>query len=434
MRDYPDTWYAATRSDDRRWPRLHGTHAAEVCVVGGGLAGVTTALELARRGRDVILLEAERIGFGASGRNGGFVSPGFARGMTSVMAEIGEDAGRALYALSVEGADYVRKRIAELDGSLKMGDGWIVARRYRDDDGLRHDRDVMAGLGETVELWDTARVRSVLKSRRYFGALHVPAAFHIHPLNYLRRLASAAEAAGGRLCEDSVAHSIAERRGGFAVTTSHGLVQASHVVLATSAYGRGLNGTIERAVLPVATYIGVTSAIGERIPEAIATTAAISDTRRAGDYYRVLAGERILWGGRITTRQSEPGRLAAKMRSDMLSVYPQLGLPAMDYAWGGLMGYALHKMPIIGELAPGLWVATAFGGHGLNTTAMAGLLIARAIAGENDAVRRFAPFGPRWAGGPLGRAGVQLSYWAMQARDRMDEAKARRRSRAGAAP
>lgn len=426
MQDYPESWYAATRTDDQRWPMLSGRTEPEICVIGGGLAGVTTALELARRGRDVVLIEAERIGFGASGRNGGFVSPGFARSMASVMAEIGAQAGKALHALSVEGCDYVRARVEEFDPALRMGEGWIVARRYRDDDGLRRDRDFLVGeLGQAAELWDTARVRSVLRSPRYHGALHVPGAFHIHPLNYLRRLARACQDAGGRIHESSPALAVASHGNGHVISTGHGQIHAKHVVLATSASGRRLSATVDRAVLAVATYIGVTGAIPEQIAGAIATPAAISDTRRAGDYYRVLAGQRILWGGRITTRQSEPARLAHMMRTDMRAVYPQLGQPPMEYAWGGLMGYALHKMPIIGELSPGLWVATAFGGHGLNTTAMAGLLVARAISGVDDSIKRFTPYGPRWAGGPFGRVGVQISYWAMQARDRLDEAKAR---------
>jgi gamma-glutamylputrescine oxidase len=171
-------------------------------------------------------------------------------------------------------------------------------------------------------------------------------------------------------------------------------------------------------VLPVATYVAVTEPLQQ---DAIKTSEAIADTRRAGDYYRLVDGGRILWGGRITTAIQEPRRLAEAMRGDMLSVYPQLGSPRMEYAWPGLMGYALHKMPLIGRDQEGQWFATAFGGHGLNTTAMGGLLIARAIALKDDEYRRFTPFAPRWAFGQLGRAGVQSSYWWMQLRDRLDE-------------
>ena len=162
----------------------------------------------------------------------------------------------------------------------------------------------------------------------------------------------------------------------------------------------------------------------------IITRSFISDTRRSGDYYRQSNDGRILWGGRITTRQSAPLRLGQLLRGDMVSVFPQLGNPLIDFAWAGLMGYARHKMPLIGRDADGQWYATAFGGHGLNTTAMAGNLLARAIADGDDEFRRFGIFTPRWAGGLLGRAGVQGSYWWMQLRDRVDESKAENRERA----
>ena len=149
----------------------------------------------------------------------------------------------------------------------------------------------------------------------------------------------------------------------------------------------------------------------------------MSDTRRASNYYRLIDAARILWGGQITTQVSEPTQLAESMKRDMLSTFPQLGNPRIDYSWAGLMGYALHKMPLIGRDTQGQWFATAFGGHGMNTTAMAGQLIARAIAGADDEYRRFAAFAPVWAGGQLGRLGVQTSYWWMQLRDRLDEAR-----------
>ena len=160
--------------------------------------------------------------------------------------------------------------------------------------------------------------------------------------------------------------------------------------------------------MPVATYVAVTEPLDQ---DAIRTQAAISDSRRAGDYYRLIDEGRILWGGRITTLLSEPSRLAERMKGDMLSVYPQLGNPRMEYAWAGLMGYAIHKMPLIGRDAEGQWFATAFGGHGLNTTAMAGLLVARGITNEDDAYRRFSVFCARlglWPVGPPRRAGFLL--------------------------
>jgi glycine/D-amino acid oxidase-like deaminating enzyme len=175
-----------------------------------------------------------------------------------------------------------------------------------------------------------------------------------------------------------------------------------------------------RAVLPVATYIAVTKPL---VQNAIVTRAAIADTRRAGDYYRVVDEGRILWGGRITTQVSPPTRLAERMKGDMIATYPALGNPRIDYAWSGVMGYALHKMPLIGRDQEGQWFATAFGGHGLNTTAMAGLILASAIADGDDSYRRFISFAPKWAYGQLGRLGVQGSYWLMQLRDKRDESR-----------
>jgi gamma-glutamylputrescine oxidase len=176
-------------------------------------------------------------------------------------------------------------------------------------------------------------------------------------------------------------------------------------------------------MLPVATYVAVTAPLAQDV---IHTSSAVSDTRRANNYFRLVDEGRILWGGAITTRIKEPSRLASRMKRNMVSVFPQLAEAEITSAWAGLMGYALHKMPLIGGDAKGQWHATAFGGHGLNTTAIAGILIARAIAAGDDEFRRFAAFAPRWAGGPFGRAGVQGSYWRMQMRDWLDELKSRR--------
>jgi hypothetical protein len=151
--------------------------------------------------------------------------------------------------------------------------------------------------------------------------------------------------------------------------------------------------------------------------EAVRYTGAVADTRRAGDYYRVIDDDRLLWGGRISTRTSEPRRLKAQIRRDILTVYPQLGDVEIEHAWAGTMAYAVHKMPQIGELAPGYWLASAFGGHGLNTTAMAGEMIARAILDGDDRWRLFSSYELVWAGGAFGRTAAQASFWLMQKRD-----------------
>ncbi len=415
------TWYEATAPRGLERQILRGAIKADVCVIGGGLAGLTTALELSRRNIKVILLEARKLAWAASGRNGGFVSSGFAEGIEAVQARVGLDAARALYLLSAQGTEYVRGEIENSDPSIKMGDGWIVALRRRDNGDLRGYRDMMArDYGEDFEFLSAEQTRTRLNSPRYFESIANPKAFHFHPLRYSLMLAAKAEAHGAVIHEDTAALSVQSHGSDWRIKTAHGEVTARHVVHCVSSLDRNIHPASGRAVLPVATYVAVTEPLKQ---EAIRTASAIADTRRAGDYYRLIDGGRILWGGRITTRIAEPARLAERMKRDMLSTYPQLGSPRIDYSWAGLMGYALHKMPLIGRDAQGQWFATAFGGHGMNTTAMAGGLIARAIADGDDEYRRFAAYAPVWAGGQFGRVGVQASYWYMQLRDRLDEAR-----------
>ena len=417
------TWYEATVERGAARAPLRGTVKAEVCVIGGGLAGLTAALELSRRKKSVVLLEAMRLAWGASGRNGGFVSNGFAEGIYNVQKRVGLDAARALYSLSRHGVEYVRREIESGDTSIKVGDGWLVALRHRDNGGLKSYCEAMArDYDEKFQLLSAAQTHERLNSARYFESKYDASAFHFHPLRYAMMLASKAEETGGTLHENTQALSVQKQGSEWQVRTPDGEVIAQHVVHCVSSLDRHIHKASGRAVLPVATYVAVTEPLQQ---DAVRASAAISVTRRAGNYYRLVNGGRLLWGGSITTQISEPTRLAQQMKGDMLETYPQLGNPRIDYSWAGLMGYALHKMPLIGKDKEGQWFATAFGGHGMNTTAMAGLLLARAIADGDDEYQRFVPFAPVWAGGQLGRIGVQSSYWWMQLRDRIDEARFR---------
>ncbi len=416
--ELPLSWYERTveRED---YAALDARVEADVCVIGGGLAGLTTAHELARLGKSVVLLEAQRVAFGASGRNGGFVSNGFALGIEEIAARVGFDEAAALYDLSRRGTAYVRKLINTHEPSIMMGEGMRVCVRYQDKGGLaRHGDFLREKLKENVAALSASETRRHLATDRYFDSLYFPDAFHIHPLRYALLLAKLCRASGVAIHERFVARRVEKTAAGFVVNTDRGAVRAGAVVHCVSALDRQLHQPSGRAVLPVATHIAVTAPMQQDV---ICTTSAVADTRRAGDYYRLIDEGRILWGGRITTQQAEPRQLADVMLRDMQQCFPKLPNPTIDFAWSGSMGYALHKMPLIGRDSEGQWFATGFGGHGLNTTAMAGELIAQAIAGGDDTYKRFAAFPPRYAFGPLGRMGVQSTYWWMQMRDKFDE-------------
>jgi glycine/D-amino acid oxidase-like deaminating enzyme len=296
-------------------------------------------------------------------------------------------------------------------------DGGGELQAYRD--RLARDFDY------PLEYLSTEELRESLRSRRYFQALRDPNAFHFHPLNYLRGLARAFEAVGGRIFEQSRVL-VAELEGATKVVrTVNGLVMARDVVFCGGGYTDEVVPALRSSMLPIATYVLLTERAPERIAEAIRTTDAVGDNRRAGDYYRVVEdGARILWGGKITTRTAEPRDLAERLRRTMVSTYPQLEGLKVEVAWSGLMSYARHLMPQIGQLSPGVWYATAFGGHGMNTTAIGGLVIAEGIAGRSDRYRLFEPFGLDWNGGPAGNAAVQLTYWWLQVQDRWRERQA----------
>jgi glycine/D-amino acid oxidase-like deaminating enzyme len=426
------TWYAATAVAAPERPALTHDLDVDLCVIGAGLAGLTVAREVARRGWSVAVLEADCVAGGASGRNAGFVSPGFAEGIEAIVERVGPSRAKELWGLSNAGVAYVRGAIAEnaMPG-VDPHDGRLSVRRTNNEPALiEHAAMLRVDFGADVEAWPVEQVREVLRSPMYFQALHFPTAFHIHPLNYALGLAAAAEADGARIFQGTRALSVDPAGVRKRVQTERHMLRARHVVLAGSTGTGAVDQQLADTVQPIATYLAVTAPLGERLFEAVRYTGAIADTRRAGDYYRVVADDRLMWGGRITTRLSEPRKLKALMRHDMLDVYPQLGDVEIAHAWAGTMAYAVHKMPQIGELAPGYWLASAFGGHGLNTTAMAGEMIARAILDGDDRWRLFSSYELVWAGGKAGRMAAQAIYWSMQARDSLQEKIARYRDEA----
>lgn len=420
---YPATFYSQTLADPTTRPALSGAHDTDTVIVGGGLAGLTTALELAREGVPVTVLEAESIGFGASGRNGGIVSPAFACGSDAIAARVGNDKARALHRLSIEGVQRLRANIDALGvTSADPIPGVLNLRRFDASADLHaYAEEFQRDYGYAFTYLNQAQIAERLATKRYIHGLEDAQACHIHPLNYLRALAREIERLGGRIFEASPAIG-ADLGPTKVIRTPQGRVTARRAVFATGGYTGPLIPRLKRAVLPIATYMMLTEAASELLAQTIRTRAAVLDDRRASDYYRLVqGGTRLLWGGRITTRAASPDGVARELRAAMLDVYPQLAPLKTDLAWSGLMAYARHLMPQLGALQTDVWHITAFGGHGLNTTTISAKILAEAILNQSDRIRMFAPFALTWAGGPIGLAVAQLTYWGLQAQDRWRE-------------
>ena len=414
------SYYRATATPYAPYAPLEGRREARVVVVGGGFAGLNTSLGLAERGlRDVVLLEREQVGFGASGRNGGFVFAGYSLGEQSLVDQLGETRARALFRRTVDGVHRIRQRVADYAIACDAVDAGVIwANWFRDPGVLRTRQQLLAErYGVEWEWLPEASLRELVHSPRYHDGLFERDALHLHPLNYAIGLAGAAAAQGVDIHEHSGVRRLLREGDRWRVQTASGEVLAEQVVLACGGYLAGLEKRIDRAILPIATYVMVTEPLGERLAECLATRAAIYDTRFAFDYYRPLPDTRLLWGGRISVLDRSPRAVQRLLRRDLLRVFPQLGEVRIDYAWSGLMSYARHQMPQIGGREDGLWWAQAFGGHGLSSTCAAGELLASAIAEDDTAWRDFADYGLASTYRPLGFVAAQASYWRAEWQD-----------------
>jgi len=424
---YGGSFYAATKIDAPQRPQLQLDLDVDVCVIGGGLAGLTTARELARAGRSVVLIEAGRLAGSASGRNTGFVLPGFGASLESIVDRVGFARAKDLWTLSQRGLDYVRNAIRdERMAGIEVQDGWLYVCKTGEGDEFARLATQSGEFGGEIEHWPTERVRSVLRSERYFHGVCFPRAFSIHPLNYALGLAASAERAGARIFENTPALSIDPAGVLKRIVTPAARLRAHHVVLCGNLQLQSLIPQVASALIPITTYVICTAPLGPRLADAIAYCGAVSDSELADNHYRVVDGDRLMWAGRVTAWQGNLRRYQRALTGDVMKTYPQLGEVAVDYAWSGTLGHSIHRMPQIGELGPGLWLASGFGGHGLNTTAMAGNLIAAAIVDGDGTWRQFTPFELVWAGGIFGRASAQIYYWMTRLRDAVAE----RRSRA----
>ena len=426
-------WYEETRVASRERSRLNYDIDVDVCVIGAGLAGLTIAREVAQRGWSVAVLEANRVAWAASGRNTGFVLPGFGEHIDELVGRIGLDHTRQLWALSERGVDYVRFTIE--DSAMPGVDpvpGWLHVSKTDNGAALRGYVERLRWIGSDVEFWPTERVREQLASPRYFNAVHHRRAFHIHPLNYALGLAALAEKAGARIYEDTPAVTIDPTGVRKRISTPNARVRAAHVVLAGNVHLGALMPKLAATLLPVTTFVMVTEPLGPVLQEVVRYRGAVSDTERADNHYRVVGENRLQWSGRMRAWEAEPRWIGRGLAADIRRNFPELGKVEIAHLWRGTLGRTIHRMPQIGEIERGLWLASGFGGHGLNTTAMAGELVARGIVDADQTWRMFAPYELVWAGGRIASILAQGIYWGTRPIDGLEEGLARYRERARA--
>jgi len=387
MEEHVKSYYAATAHRAPEPAALAGDVTADVCVIGGGLAGCSTALHLAERGYSVVLLEANRVGWGASGRNGGQTIFGFASNQDKLVAQVGFETARRMFDVSVEALDLVDQRIARHSIECDMRYGHIhAAVKTRHVDELKGWQRELAEQYDyrTLRWLDRDELRSLFATDRYLGGLLDTRSGHLHPLNYTLGLARAAVAAGVRIHESSRVVSLSHGDP-VTVTTSGGRVRARHVALCCNAYLDELVPSLRARIMPVSTYIVATESLGAaRITQLIRENYALADVNWVLDYYRRSADHRLLFGGRVSYSGLDPLNTANATRARMIKVFPQLADARIEYAWGGYVDISMSRAPDFGRVASNVYYLQGFSGHGLALTGIAGKLVAESIAGQAE--------------------------------------------------
>ena len=384
----PSTWYHAATPADPVHPALAGEIETDVCVVGGGIAGCSTALHLAERGYRVVLLEADRLGSGASGRSGAQAITGVACGQDKLESLIGLDAAKDIWDCSVEALALQRELIERYSIDCDYVPGQMqVAIKPRQQAALENEvTRLQAVYGyHSMRMMDRKDLRDCIASARYIAATYDPNAGHLQPLRYTLGLARAAASRGARIFEHTRALEHQRRDGRLVIRTANGAVIARHLALCGNAALGNYSRELARKIMGVATYIVATEPLGEaRASELIRNNAAVTDTNFVLDYFRRSADHRLLFGGRVSYSGLDPLGTTRATRARMLQVFPQLADTRIEHAWGGYVDITMNRAPHFGRLEPGVYFVQGFSGHGIALTGIAGKLLAEAISGTSE--------------------------------------------------
>lgn len=385
--EYPQSYYAATSTPLQRFPAAEGQMKCDVCVIGGGFTGLSAALHLAQQGYDVVLVDAQRVGFGASGRNGGQVGTGQRVEIDDVARMVGKDAAKALWDMSLESVQLVRDLITKHDMDVSFHRGIIEAShraRYVPEYHAYADlleRDY--GYSQMQKL-DREEMRALVGSPAYHGGVLDMGGGHIHPLRYALGLAKAAQAAGVRICENSKVTQVNDGTPA-SVITDQATITADYVVLGCNGYLGNLDKTVASKVMPINNFIIATEPLDPKTAEGlIKDNRAVADSKFVINYFRLSDDLRLLFGGGESYGYKFPADIAATVRKPMLQIYPQLKDIKIDYAWGGTLGITMNRMPHFARLAGNVISASGYSGHGVAMATLGGKLAAEAVSGQAE--------------------------------------------------
>ncbi|SEL00557.1 gamma-glutamylputrescine oxidase [Roseovarius azorensis] len=384
--EYPESWYAATTRPLPRFDPLRGRVRADVCVVGAGYTGLSAALHLAEAGMDVVLLEAQRVGFGASGRNGGQLGSGQRMGQMALERLVGHEDALRLWHMAEEAKDLVRSLVARHDIDCQLRPG--VAHACFSDREVAGEHAYADYLAERygyshLEKLDHDAMQAICPSPAYRGGTLDMGAGHLHPLAYALGLARAAKAAGVHIHEGSAVHAIT-RSAQARVATDAGHVEADHVILACNGYLGGLDRRVAARVMPINNFIVATEPLGDDATRVLTRDVAVADTKFVVNYFRLSHDRRLLFGGGESYGYRFPSDIRATVRKPMLEIFPHLHDARIDYAWGGTLAITMRRMPYLARLAPNMLSASGYSGHGLGAATHAGKLMAEAVRGQAE--------------------------------------------------
>ncbi|NND68030.1 MAG: FAD-binding oxidoreductase [Halioglobus sp.] len=385
------SYYEASRNDATVYPALGGEQRADVCIVGGGFTGIAAALTLAERGYSVAVLEQNRVGWGASGRNGGQCIGGMT-GEDALAAHWGPDYEDTIFELGYRGHDVIKQRVEQYGIECDLKHGYMdVALRPRH---LQEQREwyedwCRRGLGEYLELVPQEGMPAVIGSDAYLGALVNRRNMHLHPLNLCLGEAQAATSLGVSIYEGSEVTGI--RHGARpVVSTRSGSISADAVIVAGNAYHALEQRKLGGLLFPAGTFIIATEPLSaEEAAALLPQDFAVCDQNTVLDYYRLSADRRMLFGGRCNYTGREPRSIEAVMRPRMLKIFPQLAHKRIDYAWGGQIGIVLNRVPLMGRIEDNVYYAMGYSGHGVNMTHAFGEILADAVAGNLEKLDLF---------------------------------------------